>query len=70
MAILAAAHCACYAGKERALDERRSRLKVLMSMRDYTTKEKVKITTGAISAVITVGLLAAIALALLWSPPP
>lgn len=40
------------------------------SMRDYTTKEKVKITVGAISAVVTVGLLAAIALGFLWMPPP
>jgi hypothetical protein len=39
-------------------------------MRDYTTKEKLKITAGAISAVVTVGLLAAIALAFLWTPPP
>jgi hypothetical protein len=39
-------------------------------MRDYTTKEKLKITVGAISAVVTVGLLAVIALAFLWTPPP
>ncbi len=39
-------------------------------MRDYTTKEKFKITAGAICAVVTVGLLAAIALAFLWTPPP
>jgi hypothetical protein len=38
-------------------------------MRDYTTKEKLKITVGAISAVVTVGLLAVIA-AFLWTPPP
>ena len=39
-------------------------------MREYTTKEKCKITAGAICAVVTVGLLAAIALAFLWTPPP
>ena len=39
-------------------------------MRDSTTKEKFKITAGAICAVVTVGLLAAIALAFLWTPPP
>jgi hypothetical protein len=39
-------------------------------MRDYTTKEKAKITAGAISAVVIVGLLAMIALAFLWTPPP
>jgi hypothetical protein len=39
-------------------------------MRDYTTKEKAKITAGAISAVVIVGLLAMIALVFLWTPPP
>ncbi len=39
-------------------------------MRDYTTKDKAKITAGAISAVVIVGLLAVIALGFLWTPPP
>jgi hypothetical protein len=34
-------------------------------MRRYTTKEKVKITAGAISAIVIVGWLAVLALALL-----
>jgi hypothetical protein len=38
-------------------------------MRDHTTKEKAKITAGAISAVAIVGLLAVVALAFLWTPP-
>jgi hypothetical protein len=32
--------------------------------------EKAKITAGAITAVLIVGLLAVIALAFLWTPPP
>ena len=39
-------------------------------MRDYTKKEKAKITAGAISAVVIVGMLAVIALAFLMVPPP
>jgi hypothetical protein len=39
-------------------------------VRDYTTNEKLKITAGAISAVVIVGLLAVVALAFLWTPPP
>jgi hypothetical protein len=37
-------------------------------MRAYA-KEKAKITAGAIAAVVTVALLAVIALAFLWMPP-
>lgn len=39
-------------------------------MRDYTKQEKAKITAGAICAIVTVGLLAAVALSFLWMPPP
>jgi hypothetical protein len=39
-------------------------------MRAYKKKEKAKITAGAISAIVAVALLAAIALAFLWMPPP
>jgi hypothetical protein len=39
-------------------------------MQDYTKKEKVRITAGAISAVVIVGFLAVVALAFLWIPPP
>lgn len=39
-------------------------------MRDYTKKEKAKITAGAISAVVIVGMLAVIALGFLMVPPP
>jgi hypothetical protein len=39
-------------------------------LRAFKTNENVKITVGAICAVVTVGLLAAIALAFLWVPPP
>ena len=39
-------------------------------MHDYTTNEKLKVTAGAICAVVTVALLAAIALGFLWMPPP
>jgi hypothetical protein len=39
-------------------------------MRDYTNKEKAKITAGAISAILIVALLAVIALGFLWMPPP
>jgi hypothetical protein len=39
-------------------------------VQDYTKKEKAKITAGAISAVVIVGLLAVVALAFLWTPPP
>ena len=35
-------------------------------MRDYTTKEKAKITAGAITAVVIVGLLSVIALPFSW----
>jgi hypothetical protein len=31
--------------------------------------EKAKITAGAVAAVVTVGLLAVIAMAFLWTPP-
>jgi hypothetical protein len=37
-------------------------------MRGHITKEKLKITAGAISAVVIVGWLAVFALALLWTP--
>ena len=39
-------------------------------MRDYTKQEKAKIIAGVICAVVTVGLLAAVALGFLWMPPP
>jgi hypothetical protein len=39
-------------------------------MREYTKKEKTKITAGAISAVVIVWFLAVVAMAFLWSPPP
>jgi hypothetical protein len=35
----------------------------------YTNKEKAKITAGAVSAIIIIGLMAVIALAFLWMPP-
>jgi hypothetical protein len=37
-------------------------------MRGYTTKEKLKITAGAVSAVVIVGWLAVFAFALLATP--
>jgi hypothetical protein len=39
-------------------------------MRDYTSQEKIKTIAGAIAAIVTVALLATIALGLLWMPPP
>ncbi len=38
-------------------------------MRAYTRREKVKITAGAVAAIVTVAFLAVIALAFLWMPP-
>jgi hypothetical protein len=40
-------------------------------MRDYSTtpRQKLKIMAGAIAALVTVGLLAALALGFLWVPP-
>jgi hypothetical protein len=39
-------------------------------MREFTKSEKAKVTAGAVSAVVIVGLFAVIALAFLWTPPP
>lgn len=38
--------------------------------RAYTSKEQAKITAGAVTAVVIVGLLFVTALAFLWTPPP
>ena len=38
--------------------------------RTYTSRERAKITAGAVAAVVIVGLLSVIALAFLWTPPP
>jgi hypothetical protein len=38
-------------------------------MLDYTKKERAKITAGAVSALVIVGLLGVIALAFLWTAP-
>ncbi len=39
-------------------------------MHDYTTNENLKLIAGMVSALVTVGLIAAIAMAFLWMPPP
>ena len=39
-------------------------------MRPYTSKEKAKIIAGTITAIVIVGMMAVIALAFLWIPPP
>jgi hypothetical protein len=41
-----------------------------LRMQDYTNREKARITAGAITAIVIVGLMAVIALAFLWMPPP
>jgi hypothetical protein len=38
--------------------------------RAYSSKERAKITAGAVAAIVIVGLLFVIALAFLWTPPP
>ena len=38
-------------------------------MYDYTNKEKARITAGAVTAIVIVGLMVVIALALLWTFP-
>jgi hypothetical protein len=39
-------------------------------MRPYSTKEKFKITAGAIAAIVIVGMMVVVALAIVWMPPP
>ena len=38
-------------------------------MRDYRCRERTQITAGAITAVVIVGLMAVVLLALVWTPP-
>jgi hypothetical protein len=46
-------------------DRYRAREKTATEMRGYTTREKLRITAGAISAIVIVGWLAVLALTLL-----
>jgi hypothetical protein len=38
-------------------------------MRPYSTQEKFKITAGAIAAIVIVGMMVVVALAIVWMPP-
>jgi len=39
-------------------------------MRDRISRENAKVTAGAVAAIVIVGLMAVVALAFLWTPPP